>query len=184
LAEIEQETGKKVSTILQLRHHPSVVALKKMVDASDKQRIFDVNLEYVTSRGNWYHYSWKGDVNKSGGIATNIGVHFFDMLLWIFGDVLENSVEYHEITRAGGRLRLSRANVNWHLSIDENDLPRDLKENGQRTFRSLLIDGESFEFSEGFTDLHTVCYRHILDGRGFGLDESRKAIELVAQIRN
>ena len=183
LAEIEQDTGRRVYTILQLRHHPSVIALKKMVDASENQRIFDVNLEYITSRGNWYHYSWKGDVNKSGGIATNIGVHFFDMLLWIFGDVLENSVEYHEITRVGGRLRLSRANVNWHLSIDENDLPHDLKENGQRTFRSLLIDGESFEFSEGFTDLHTLCYRHILDDGGFGLDESRKAIELVAQIR-
>lgn len=184
LAEIEQETGKRIYTILQLRHHPSVIALKEMIEASDKERIFDINLEYVTSRGNWYHYSWKGDVNKSGGIATNIGVHFFDMLVWIFGDVLENKVEYHEIKRAGGKLRLARANVKWHLSIDENDLPDDLKEAGQRTFRALLIDGKSFEFSDGFTDLHTLCYRQILDGRGFGLDESRKAINLVAQIRN
>ena len=183
LAEIEAETGKNVYTILQLRLHPSLIALKKKVDEAGASRTFDVDLKYITSRGNWYLYSWKGDVNKSGGIATNIGVHFFDMLMWVFGDVLENSVEFHEPRRAAGQLKLERATVNWFLSIDENDLPGDVKAQGQRTFRSILIDDESFEFSEGFTDLHTLCYQRILDGSGFGLDESRKAVELVSQIR-
>lgn len=183
LAEIEAETGKNVYTILQLRLHPSLIALKKMVDEADPQRTFDVELKYITSRGNWYLYSWKGDVNKSGGIATNIGVHFFDMLTWVFGGVLENNVEFHAPRRAAGQLKLERANVNWFLSIDESDLPEDVKKQGQRTFRSILIDDESFEFSEGFTDLHTLCYQRILDGCGFGLDESRRAVELVAQIR-
>lgn len=182
LAEIENETGRKVFTILQLRHHPSVIALKKMVDESDRDRKFDIDLKYITSRGNWYHYSWKGDINKSGGIATNIGVHFFDMLTWVFGDVLENEISVHEANRAAGILTLERAKVEWHLSIDEKDLPAEAE--GKRTFRSILIDDRSFEFSEGFTDLHTVCYRKILDGDGFGLEESRKAIEIVHQIRN
>ena len=183
LAEIESETGNRIYTILQLRLHPSVIALREMVKNSESGKKFDVDLKYITSRGNWYHYSWKGDINKSGGIATNIGVHFFDMLTWVFGDALENNVEFHELTRAGGELKLEKANVNWHLSIDENDLPEEAKENGQRTFRSIKIDDESFEFSEGFTDLHTVCYQKILDGKGFGLQDSKKAIELVAQIR-
>lgn len=182
LAEIEKETGRQVFTILQLRLHPSVVALRQMVAASDKNKVFDVNLRYVTSRGNWYHFSWKGDVNKSGGIATNIGVHFFDMLIWVFGDVLENLVEYHEARRAAGLLKLERANVRWQLSIDENDLPEEAA--GSRTFRSTLIDGQTFEFSEGFTDLHTVCYQKILAGEGYGLAETKKAIEIVHQIRN
>lgn len=183
LAEIESETGNRIYTILQLRLHPSVIALREMVKNSESGKKFDVDLKYITSRGNWYHYSWKGDINKSGGIATNIGVHFFDMLTWVFGDALENNVEFHELTRAGGELKLEKANVKWHLSIDENDLPEEAKKNGQRTFRSIKIDDESFEFSEGFTDLHTVCYQQILDGNGFGLKDSRKAIELVAQIR-
>lgn len=181
LKEIEQETNNKIYTILQLRLHPSVIALKEKAEKANKK--FDIELKYITSRGNWYHYSWKGNVNKSGGIATNIGVHFFDMLIWIFGDVVENNVKFHEPTRAAGELKLERANINWHLSIDENDLPEDVKETGQRTFRSIMIDEESFEFSKGFTDLHTVCYQKVLDGEGFGLQASKKAIELVHQIR-
>ena len=182
LGEIENETNRKVYTILQLRLHPSVIALKKMVDESDRDKKFDIDLKYITSRGNWYHYSWKGDINKSGGIATNIGVHFFDMLTWVFGDVLENKIAFHEASRAAGTLHLERANVNWHLSIDEKDLPAEA--DGKRTFRSILIDNQSFEFSEGFTDLHTICYQKILDGEGFGLKESKKAIEIVYQIKN
>ncbi len=183
LEEIEQETGKNVYTILQLRLHPSVIALKEKADKAEKGKKFDVNLKYITSRGNWYHYSWKGDINKSGGIATNIGVHFFDMLTWVFGDILENNVRFHESSRAGGELKLEKANVKWHLSIDENDLPEDVRNAGKRTFRSIMIDDESFEFSEGFTDLHTICYQKILNGEGFALSESKKAIEVVHSIR-
>lgn len=184
LAEIEKETGKRVYTILQLRLHPSVLGLKKLVAKAGKNERFEVDLKYITSRGNWYHYSWKGDVNKSGGIATNIGIHFFDMLIWVFGDVIENRVEYHTANRAAGFLKLEKADVNWQLSIDENDLPEDAKAGGKRTFRSTLINGKTFEFSDGFTDLHTICYEKIIAGEGFGLKESKKAIELVYQIRN
>lgn len=183
LGEIERETGKNVFTILQLRLHPSVITLKEKVTQSDRNKIFDVNLKYITSRGKWYHYSWKGDINKSGGIATNIGVHFFDMLTWVFGDVLENTVHYHQSDKAAGLLKLERANVNWHLSIDENDLPEEVKNKGQRTFRSILINEESFEFSDGFTDLHTKSYENILQNEGFGIQESKKAIQLVHDIR-
>ncbi len=184
LSELERETGKSVFTILQLRLHPSIIALKEMVAQSEPEKVFKVELQYFTSRGNWYNFSWKGDLNKSGGIATNIGVHFFDMLTWVFGDVLETSVEYHEFNRAGGLLRLKRANVDWRLSIDENDLPAETRVSGGRTFRSIMIDDRSFEFSDGFTDLHTLCYQRILNGDGFGLAETRKAIEVVHQIRN
>jgi len=184
LAEIEKETGRRIFTILQLRLHESVIALKEMVEQADPDKRFEVELRYVTSRGNWYHFSWKGDINKSGGIATNIGVHFFDMLVWVFGDVLENGVEYHTESRAAGFLRLKRADVKWHLSIDEQDLPAPVREAGRRTFRATLIDGQAFEFSDGFTDLHTACYKQILSGEGFGLGEAKKAIELVHQIRN
>lgn len=184
LAEIEKETGKRIFTILQLRLHPSVIALKEMVTQSDQNKRFCVDLRYITSRGNWYHFSWKGDINKSGGIATNIGVHFFDMLTWVFGSVLENEIEYHTENKAAGFLRLERADVRWQLSIDENDLPAAAREAGKRTFRSTLIDGQAFEFSDGFTDLHTICYQRILAGDGFGLTEARRAIELVHQIRN
>jgi UDP-N-acetyl-2-amino-2-deoxyglucuronate dehydrogenase len=183
LSEIEKETGRKVFTVLQLRHHESVIALKKMVDESEENKKFDVKLRYMTSRGNWYRYSWKGDVQKSGGIATNIGVHFFDMLTWVFGDVEKNEVDLHEPTRASGRLKLKRADVTWQLSINEDDLPDEVVEKRLRTFRSILIDGQSFEFSKGFTDLHTVCYQHVLDGTGFGLESSRTAIEIVREIR-
>lgn len=183
LEEIEKETGKNVYTILQLRLHPSVIALREKIKQADKNKVFDVDLQYITSRGKWYHYSWKGDINKSGGIATNIGVHFFDMLTWVFGEILENKVKYHKTDKAAGFLKLERANVNWHLSIDTADLPETVREKGQRTFRSILIDDESFEFSDGFTDLHTICYQKVLSGEGFKINETRKAIEVTHQIR-
>lgn len=183
LIEIERETEKKVYTILQLRLHPSVIALKEMVAAAPAEKRFDVDLAYVTARGHWYQTSWKGDVNKSGGIATNIGVHFFDMLIWVFGDVLENEVEFHRIDKAAGRLRFARADVTWHLSIDDADLPDEARTGGKRTHRSTTIDGRSFEFSDGFADLHTVCYREVLSGNGFGLADSRPAVEMVSNIR-
>lgn len=183
LAEIEKETGRRVFTILQLRLHPSVIALKEMVD-SDSSTRFEVDLKYITARGHWYPISWKGDENKSGGIATNIGVHFFDMLIWVFGCVVENRVQYHTANKACGFLKLERADVNWQLSIDENDLPETSRTSGNRTFRSTLINGREFEFSEGFADLHTKCYEKVLAGEGFGLDETRAAIELVHKIRN
>lgn len=182
LEEIEKETGKKVYTILQLRLHPNVIALKEMVANTEKSKRFEVDLKYITSRGNWYHISWKGDVNKSGGIATNIGVHFFDMLTWVFGDVLELQVDHHQAEKAAGFLKLERADVRWALSIDGNDLPPEAA--GKRTFRSTLVDGQAFEFSDGFTDLHTACYEKILAGQGFGLQETKRAIEIVHQIRN
>jgi UDP-N-acetyl-2-amino-2-deoxyglucuronate dehydrogenase len=184
LAEIESDTGRRIYTILQLRLHPKVIALREMVQRSNPNKVFDVDLKYITSRGNWYHFSWKGDINKSGGIATNIGVHFFDMLIWVFGSIKENVVRFHHKTSAAGTLKLEKANVEWHLSIDEKDLPDEARQKGQRTFRSTLIDGESFEFSDGFTDLHTACYQKILDGEGYGLDDSKKAIEAVYEIRN
>lgn len=183
LAEIENETGRRVFTILQLRLHPNVIALREKVLRAPAER-FEVELDYVTSRGNWYAFSWKGDVNKSGGIATNIGVHFFDMLLWVFGGVLENRVDHHRPNKAAGSLKLERADVRWRLSIDENDLPPEALAGGKRTYRSTLIDGETFEFSDGFADLHTECYKKVLVGEGFGLDDARPAIELVHQIRN
>ena len=183
LSEIEADTGHKVYTILQLRLHPKVIALKNMVERSAPDKVFDVDLKYITSRGHWYHYSWKGDINKSGGIATNIGVHFFDMLIWAFGDIKENRVDLHSAKAAGGTLRLERATVKWYLSIDERDLPEEARTKNLRTFRSTVIDGEQFEFSDGFTDLHTVCYEKILRGEGFGLEDSKKAIEAVYAIR-
>ena len=182
LMEMEKETGKQVFTILQLRLHPAIIALREKVQASPGKK-YEVDLRYITSRGHWYHISWKGDIQKSGGIATNIGIHFFDMLLWIFGDVNENTVHQHSNETASGTLILEKANVNWFLSIDENTLPGDVRETGKRTFRSLTINEEQFEFSEGFTDLHTRSYEEILSGRGFPLSEARKSIELVHSIR-
>lgn len=183
LIEIERETEKKVYTILQLRLHPSVIALKEMVAAAPAEKRFNVSLSYITSRGRWYQISWKGDPHKSGGIATNIGVHFFDMLTWVFGDVIESNVEYHTTDKAAGDLRLERADVRWLLSIDENDLPVEAKTANKRTFRSILIDEESFEFSDGFADLHTACYKDILAGQGFGLEASQTAIRIVSTMR-
>ena len=183
LAEIEKETGNKIFTILQLRLHSAIVALKEKIDSEKDGKMHEVNLDYITSRGHWYYASWKGDIQKSGGIATNIGVHFFDMLMWIFGDVKENIVHEHSKDTASGILKLEKANVKWRLSIDADNLPEDIRAAGKRTYRTLDIDGESFEFSEGFTELHTKSYQNILEGKGFPLMETRKAIQLVHDIR-
>lgn len=184
LLDIEKETQKNVFSILQLRIHPAIVALKQKIDASPKDKKFDIELKYFTSRGHWYHHSWKGDVQKSGGIATNIGVHFFDMLMWIFGEAKENKVSQHSTDTASGKLELEKATVNWLLSIDANRLPQEAKDTGKKTYRTLSIDGEEFEFSEGFTELHTDSYREILAGNGFPLLETRRAIQLVHDIRS
>mgnify|MGYP001024475910 FL=1 len=184
LGKIEKETGQKVYNILQLRVHQSIIDLKKKIDAAPKDKVFDVDLTYLTSRGNWYYTSWKGDMEKSGGIATNIGVHFYDMLSWIFGDVKVNIVHVHEHDRAAGYLELDRARVRWFLSINKDVLPDEVKAKGQRTFRSITIEGDELEFSGGFTDLHNRVYESILDGNGYGLEDARQAIEIVHQIRH
>lgn len=184
LEEMEREAGKKVYTILQLRLHPSIIALKKKVDEAPADKVFEFDLTYITSRGSWYYTSWKGDIHKSGGIATNIGVHFFDMLTWIFGEVKENIVHVHTHDRAGGLIVFEKARVKWFLSINEHTLPEEAKSAGKRTFRSIKIEGEEIEFSDGFTELHTQSYRQILDGSGYGISDTRKAIELVYDIRN
>ncbi len=181
LLENEAETGKKVSTILQLRLHPALIALKEKVDRSDAQH--EVDLTYITSRGNWYYTSWKGDMQKSGGIATNIGIHFFDMLIWIFGPVKENVVHLHTHDRAAGLLQLEKARVRWFLSINVDTLPEQARVQNKRTFRSITLDGEEVEFSEGFTDLHTRSYEEILAGRGFGIQTILPAIQLAHTIR-
>ena len=184
LAQIEKETGKKIYNILQLRHHPSIIALREKIKNGPKNKIYDVELKYITSRGKWYHISWKGDVQKSGGVATNIGIHFFDMLMWIFGDVKLNQVSLNQPDKVAGYIELEQARVNWFLSVDYNDIPEEIKQKGQRTFRSITIEGEEIEFSGGFTDLHTLSYQNILNGNGFGLDDALKSINLAYQIRN
>ena len=184
LQNMEKETGQRVWNILQLRLHESIINLKKKVDAAPKDKIFNIDLTYLTSRGNWYYTSWKGDFDKSGGIATNIGVHFYDMLSWIFGDLKENIVHIQTHDRASGYLEFQRARVRWFLSINFEVLPQEIKSKGQRTFRSITIEGEELDFSEGFTDLHTRVYEGILSGNGFGLEDARQAIEIVSTIRN
>lgn len=184
LQEIEKETGRKVYNILQLRLHDSVIKLKEKIDQGPKDKIYDVDLAYITSRGNWYYTSWKGDVSKSGGIATNIGVHFYDMLHWIFGAVRQNIVHVHTHDSAAGYLEFERARVRWFLSINVDTLPEAVRAKGGRTYRAITIAGEAFEFSEGFTELHTISYRDVLSGGGFGLEEARTSIELVHEIRN
>ncbi len=182
LRDIQQETGNKIYNILQLRLHESVIALREMVRNNPK-KVFDFDLTYITSRGIWYYTSWKGNVNKSGGVATNIGVHFFDMLSWIFGDLAHNEVHIHTHDRAAGYLVFKQARVKWFLSINYNTLPEEIRKAGKRTYRSLQLDGHEFEFSEGFTELHNRSYEHILNGKGFTIDDSRQAIELVHDIR-
>lgn len=179
----EKQAGRRVFTILQLRLHPAAKALKAKVDAENPEKRYKVNLQYITARGPWYHNSWKGDIEKSGGIVTNIGVHFFDLLLWIFGDVKTSRVSLHNATAAAGELELERADVNWKLSIEETDLPAWVRLTGRQTYRTLSIDDEIFDFSEGFADLHTQSYKAILSGQGFPLRETRKVIELVHDIR-
>jgi UDP-N-acetyl-2-amino-2-deoxyglucuronate dehydrogenase len=184
LLEIEKETGKNIYTILQLRLHPAIIALKEKIAAAPANKRYAINLQYITSRGNWYHTSWKGDIQKSGGIATNIGVHFFDMLMWIFGPVKENNVIQHTNDTAKGNLVLEKANISWMLSIDANTLPAEVKAAGKRTYRTLSIDGDEFEFSEGFTELHTKSYQEIIKGNGYSIGETLAAIQLVHDIRN
>lgn len=184
LVEIEKETGRRVYTILQLRLHPAIQKLRERIAAAPAGKRHSVSLDYVTSRGSWYHHSWKGDVSKSGGIATNIGIHFFDMLLWIFGKAKENQVHVMEDDHASGTLELEKATVKWNLSINSAHLPAAVRQQGIRTFRSLRLGNEEIEFSDGFTDLHTQCYRQILEGKGPGIEEARGSIELVYQMRN
>lgn len=184
LMEIEKETGQNVYTILQLRLHPAIIALREKIRSNSSAERYSIKLTYITSRGHWYHTSWKGDIQKSGGIATNIGVHFFDMLMWIFGDVTDSTVTRQTSDSAAGQLKLEKADVDWFLSIDAGTLPDEAKAAGKRTFRSLTINGEGFEFSDGFTELHTVSYEEILKGKGFRLEEVKRSINLVHNIRN
>ncbi|MDW7644571.1 MAG: Gfo/Idh/MocA family oxidoreductase [Desulfuromonadales bacterium] len=184
LAEMERESGRKIYNILQLRFHPTILALKEKVAKAKKKEKYEIDLTYITSRGRWYQISWKGDVNKSGGVATNIGVHFFDMLIWIFGDVKLHEVHVSDERKMAGYLELENARVRWFLSVDRNDLPASVREGGQSTYRSIAIDGEEIEFSGGFTDLHTVVYQEILAGRGFGIEDARASVNLVYELRN
>jgi UDP-N-acetyl-2-amino-2-deoxyglucuronate dehydrogenase len=183
LAEIEKETGRKIYTILQLRLHPSIIALREKVLNGRKDKVYDVDLRYITSRGKWYHISWKGDQAKSGGIATNIGIHFFDMLILIFGSVKKNEVKVHVVDHAEGYLELEKGRVRWFLSIDYDHIPEKVNP-GKRTYRSLTIENKELEFSEGFTDLHTLSYQQILKGQGFGIQDAKASIQLVHDIRS
>jgi UDP-N-acetyl-2-amino-2-deoxyglucuronate dehydrogenase len=184
LKEMERETGRRVWTVLQLRLHPILIELKQRIDRSPANKKHDIDLTYITSRGRWYGVSWKGDTEKSGGIATNIGVHFFDMLLWIFGPLVRLEVHLSTPEKAAGFMELARARVRWFLSINSGDLSAKELEAKKRTYRSLTVDGKEIEFSEGFSDLHTAVYRETLAGRGFGLDDSRPSIQVVHDIRH
>lgn len=184
LQEIENETGHKIYNVLQLRLHPKIKELHEIIKNGPKGKVYDVDLTYITSRGNWYPISWKGDIQKSGGVATNIGIHFFDMLGWIFGAEKKNIVHVSDHQKAGGYLELENARVRWFLSIDYNDIPDNIKATGQRTFRSITVNGQEIEFSKGFTDLHTQTYEEILAGRGFGLKDARQSVESAYIIRN
>lgn len=183
LAELEAECSRRIYTVLQLRVHPSLIALREQLAAAPAPRKHEVVLTYVTSRGNWYLASWKGDVTRSGGLATNIGIHFFDLLIWLFGRVEGLEVNVSEPTRVSGYLALERANVRWYLSVDRNDLPFRAEAGGPATHRSIQVDGREVEFSEGFADLHTAVYRDILEGRGFGVEDARPSIVLAHAIR-
>jgi len=179
LRRIESESKGNIYTILQLRLHPSIIKLKEQIDKSSDEK-FNVDLTYITSRGKWYDASWKGDIKKSGGVVTNIGVHFFDMLIWIFGGVEENVVHFHKKRRASGFLKLKRANVNWLLSLERSDISKTIK---NTTYRSIKINGDELEFSEGFTDLHTLSYKEILRGNGNNMDDVFPSIKTVSDIR-
>lgn len=184
LIDLEKDYDNKVNTVLQLRHHNAILDLKSKIDNGPKDQVYDIDLTYITSRGNWYYTSWKGDESKSGGIASNIGVHFFDMLQWIFGPMQDFTVNEKSHDTNAGTLVLERAKVNWYLSINAENLPESVKSKGIATYRTLSIEGEEIEFSKGFTDLHTISYREILEGKGYGLADAKNAIEIVSQIRN
>lgn len=184
LAEMEKETGRKVNNIFQLRLHPAIIELKRKIESAPKDKIYDIDLTYITSRGHWYFTSWKAQLEKSGGIATNIGVHFYDMLTYVFGSVKKNVVHINEPQKSSGYLELENARVRWFLAIDFDELPQDIQETGQRTYRSITIEGEEIEFSGGFTDLHTRSYEEILKGKGFGVIEAMNSIQTVHDIRN
>lgn len=184
LQEIENETGRNIYTVLQSRLHPRIIELKEKIRSGPKNKIYDIDLTYITSRGNWYYISWKGDVQKSGGVATNIGIHFFDMLSWIFGSVKKNVVHLSLPNKAAGYLELENARVRWFLSLDSGDLPPAAVNKGQRTYRSIVVDGGEIEYSDGFADLHTLTYKEILAGRGFGLKDARQSVEIAYTIRN
>ena len=184
LIDLEKDYDNKVSTVLQLRHHNAILDLKSKIDNGPKDKVYDINLTYITSRGNWYYTSWKGDESKSGGIASNIGVHFFDMLQWIFGSMQDFTLNEKSNDTYAGTLLLKSAKVNWYLSINGENLPESVKRKGIATYRTLSIEGEEIEFSKGFTDLHTVSYKEILEGKGYGLEDAKNAIEIVSQIRN
>jgi UDP-N-acetyl-2-amino-2-deoxyglucuronate dehydrogenase len=184
LQEIENETGRNIYTVLQSRLHPRIIELKDKISKGPKNKVYDIDLTYITSRGNWYYISWKGDVQKSGGVATNIGIHFFDMLSWIFGKANKNVVHLSLPNKAAGYLELENARVRWFLSLDAGDLPPAAIDKGQRTYRSIVVDGEEIEYSEGFAELHTATYKEILKGRGFGLNDARQSVEIAYTIRN
>tara|TARA_Y100001958_G_scaffold158430_1_gene156267 strand:- start:13878 stop:14831 length:954 start_codon:yes stop_codon:yes gene_type:complete len=184
LKKIEEKTGNKIYNILQLRVHPSIISLKKKIDKQNKKTKYEVDLTYITSRGNWYYNSWKGDESKSGGISTNIGVHFFDMLTWLFGKIQINKVFVKEQKLTSGYLEFEKARVRWFLSTDSKYLPKSALKKNQRTFRSITINKKELEFSGGFTDLHTLVYKDILNGKGYGLNDVYQSIEIVHNIRN
>jgi UDP-N-acetyl-2-amino-2-deoxyglucuronate dehydrogenase len=184
LQRYELKYNARVNSILQLRLHPAILALKEKVGAAPPDKVFNVDLTYLTSRGNWYLKSWKGSDEKSGGIATNIGVHFYDMLHFVFGEVLKNEIHYRDEKTAAGYLEYERARVRWFLSIDAKHLPNNAVQGEKLTYRSISIEGEELEFSGGFTDLHTQSYENLLAGKGYGVDENRAAIKTVCDIRN
>ncbi len=184
LVKAEKETGKKVSTIMQLRLHPAVKALKERISQAATNQQYTVVVKYITARGQWYHSSWKGDIARSGGIATNIGIHLFDMLLWLFGAAKESKVSLHTAEKAAGHLVLEKAAISWELSIDKNDLPQSVQMEQKRIFRSLQINGEEIDFSEGLMTLHTASYEAILAGNGFCLETTGPSVQLVTDIRN
>jgi len=184
LNQIEKETGKKIFNILQLRLHPALLELKQKIENGPKDKVYDVDLSYITSRGKWYFISWKGDSAKSGGVATNIGIHFFDMLIWIFGKVKQSIVHLSQPDKAAGYIDLEHARVRWFLSVDYENIPAEIKQKGQRTYRSITVDGKEIEFSGGFTELHTESYKQIINGNGFGLEHARPCIEMAYEIRN
>ena len=181
---VEEQTGKSIYNLLQLRVHPEIVALKARIDNSSPEQFHDIDLRYITPRGAWYNSSWKGDVSKSGGITTNIGFHLFDLLVWLFGEVLESRVEELNHTSGAGKLRFDRAEVQWYLSIKKTDLPEECLSQGLTSHRIMMINDKKIEFSKGFTDLHTKVYQDVLAGRGFRSQEVSRAIQLMHDIRN